>query len=154
MEENNLSLYKLDKVCDLCINTLRTLVNNPSHNTNLQSLSTFAQVFDCSIKDLIEDDPTIIEYEEIAEENKDSPLYRQQQVFSPENTGYLRNLLLQVGVPCTISSYGEYRTASIKNEYDLSSIKVDLNIRVFELENTSFLEVIRFKLLPPFEVSW
>jgi len=144
MEERNLTLYKLDKVCVLSINTIRKLIKNSFRNTNLKTLSILAQVLNCSIKDLIEEDPAVIYYEKIAKENKNQPLYIQNQVFSPENTMYLRNLFLQVGVLCNISSYGWYKTASVKNEYELSSIQVDLNLRVMEFENTSILEVINF----------
>ena len=107
-------------------------------------MSILSQILGCSIKDLIEDDPAIINYEKVAEECKDDPLYSLNQVFSPKNTEYLRKLLLQVGVACNISSYSWYRTVSIKNDYELSSIQVDFNIRVSEVENTSVLQVVDF----------
>jgi len=144
MEENNLSLYKLDKICDLSINTLRKLITNPSHNTKLESLNILAQVFNCSIKDLIEDDPAIVNYEKATEKYKDKTLYSHRQVFSPENIDYLRKLLLQVGVSCNLSAYGMYKTVSIKTEYELSSIHVDFNLRVSEVEEKSILEIVDF----------
>lgn len=54
-------------------------------------MSILSQILGCSIKDLIEDDPAIINYEKVAEECKDDPLYSLNQVFSPKNTEYLRN---------------------------------------------------------------
>ncbi|ALC91574.1 hypothetical protein AM500_18620 [Bacillus sp. FJAT-18017] len=144
MEENNLSQYRLDKICGLCINTIRKIVNNPYHNTNLKSLSILAEVLDCSIKDLIEDDPEKIYYERTAEKYKENPLFHHNQVFSPENLNYLRNLLLQVGVSCKVSSYGRYKTASVKNEYELSSIQLDFNLRLLNINNRSILQVANF----------
>ncbi|MFK9095223.1 helix-turn-helix domain-containing protein [Bacillus salipaludis] len=144
MKENEISLNQLANICELSINTLRELKNNPSHNTNLSSLVILAQALDCSIKDLIEDDIATINFEKVAEKNKNNRLFIRQQVFSPENVQYLRNLFLQVGVPCNISSYGRYKTASVKNEYELSSIKVDFNLRVLDLKECTILQIVDF----------
>lgn len=103
MKENELSLNQLDNICELSINTLRKLKNIPTHNTNLSSLTILAQALDCRIKDLIEDDIETINFEKVAKKKKDSPLFIRQQVFSPKNVQYLRNLLLQVGVSCNVS---------------------------------------------------
>lgn len=138
MKENDLSLYKLNKICDLSINTLRKIINNPSHNTNLETLNILAQVFDCSIKDLIEDNPSTINYEKAVEE------FDRNHLFSPENIEYLKKILLQVGILCKISSYGNYKTATIKSEYELSSIQVDINIRVVKVINKTYMHVINF----------
>lgn len=144
MKENDLSLNQLAKMSDLSINTLRELKNNPSHNTNLSSLMILAQDLECNLKDLIEDDIATIRFEDIAEEYKDHPLFLRQQVFSPENVHFLRNLLLQVGVPCKVSPYGSYRTASIKNEYESGPIRIDFNIRVSGGEKDTTIEVVDF----------
>ncbi|WP_249860386.1 hypothetical protein [Paenibacillus konkukensis] len=53
-------------------------------------------------------------------------------------------MLLQVGAACHISSYSRYRTAYVKSEYYLSSIQIDLNLRVVEAQGKPTLEVINF----------
>lgn len=144
MEENNLSLNQLDKISDLCINTLRKLVNDPSPNSTINSLSILAEIFGCSIKDLIEDNPEVLYFEKIVEKNNGKQIYDQEQVFSPDNIKYLETLLNQVGANCNITSYSHYRTASIKSEYELSPIQLDFNMRVYDYNNKTTLEIIDF----------
>ncbi|PCD05712.1 hypothetical protein CMV16_22035 [Peribacillus simplex] len=70
MEEYSYSLNELKKNCELSLNTLRELKNNPFHNFNMESAYSLAQAFDCSIKDIIEDDVSTIYFDQIAEENE------------------------------------------------------------------------------------
>ncbi|AEN89209.1 hypothetical protein BMWSH_2327 [Priestia megaterium WSH-002] len=128
MKEYNYSLNELKNNCELSLNTLRELKNNPFHNFNMESAYNLAQAFNCSIKDIIDDDVTTIYFDQIAEENKNDPFFINHQVFSPENVHYLRKLFLEVGVPCNIKPYGLYKKAIVKAQEELSSIFVDFNL--------------------------
>lgn len=128
MEEYSYSLNALKNNCELSLNTLRELKNNPFHNFNMESAYNLAQAFNCSIKDIIEDDVTTIYFDQIAEENKNNSFFINHQVFSPENVNYLRKLFLEVGVPCNIKPYGLYKKANVKVQEELSSIFVDFNL--------------------------
>ncbi|WP_167859751.1 helix-turn-helix domain-containing protein [Paenibacillus cymbidii] len=144
MKENGLTLYGLDKTCDLSSNTLRSLVNQPYRNTSLRSLQILAQMLNCSIKDLIEDDPAVLYYKEIAEANKTRSLYSRNQVFSPDNREYLRKLLFQVGASCHVLPYSRYRAATVRNGYELSPIQIELSLRVVEAADILMLQVVSF----------
>lgn len=130
MEEREMSLNKISELCECNINTIRAIKNNPSKNFNMDSAKELAQVFNCSIKDLIEDDIAIVHFEKVFEEQKDNPLFINQQIFSPINIKYLKGLLGEVGVTCSISPYSNYRTAMVKNAEEKSSIIVDFNLRI------------------------
>ncbi len=144
MDVYGLSLAQISRECQLSINTLREVKRNPNHNLNLESLSILAQALECSIKDLIEDDIAILNYERIAETCKNDTMFIRDQVFSPANVNHLNNLFLQVGVSCKIEPYNWYKTVSIKNTYNLSSIQVDINIRAIENNGISTLKVVDF----------
>jgi transcriptional regulator with XRE-family HTH domain len=128
-------------------------IENSEINGGKKSLKKILDVLDISSSDKqkilnchvtpIDDDPAII-YEKMIEENKENPLFINNQVFSPENIVYMRNLLQHVGVTCDISSYGRFKTASVKNDYELSSIQLDLNLRVLHLGNKSIFHIINF----------
>lgn len=146
MEERNYSLNHLNKSCNLSLNTLRELKNNPFHNLHMDSAYILAQALECSIKDIIEDDIATISFSQIAEENKNTPLFINHQIFSPDNVEYLKRLFLEVGVSCKISPYGLYKKAIVKNQEEINSIIVDFNLLVTE-ENTSTLFIRDFFVL-------
>ncbi|WP_216830591.1 helix-turn-helix domain-containing protein [Alkalihalobacterium elongatum] len=147
MEEREMSLNKLSKLCERSINTLRSIKNDPSKNFNMDSASELAQVFNCSIKDLIEDDIALVYFDKVYEEQKDNPLFINQQIFSPKNSKYLKGLLAEVGVSCNISPYSNYRTTMVKNSEEKSSIIVDFNLRVTRTDITSLYIVDFFVIV-------
>jgi|GEM_PF-6442551 len=146
MEERGISLNKLSELCESNINTIRAIKNNPSKNFTMDSAYELAQVLNCSIKDLIEDDIALVNFDKVFEEQKDNYLFINNQIFSPENIEYLKGLLREVGVTCSISPYSNYRTAMVKNAEEKSSIIVDFNLRILRT-NITTLYVVDFFVL-------
>ncbi|WP_078576602.1 helix-turn-helix domain-containing protein [Salipaludibacillus agaradhaerens] len=143
MKEREMSLNQLSEICERSINTIRTIKNNPSKNFNMDSAFELSQVLNCSIKDLIEDDIALVHFDKVYERQKDDPLFINQQIFNPKNMKYLKGLLSEVGVSCSISPYSYYKTVMVKNAQEKSPIIVDFNLRVTRTECTT-LRIVDF----------
>ncbi|MFB4159270.1 helix-turn-helix domain-containing protein [Geomicrobium sp. JSM 1781026] len=143
MKEREISLNKLSEMSVNSINTIRAMKNDTTRNFTMNIASDLAQALDCSIKDLIEDDVSFVEFDDIYERNKSNPLFLRHQIFSPDNVKYLELLFEQVGVDCKVKPYNKYRSVTIQNKHEINAINIYFNFRVIGREKV-ILDVIDF----------
>jgi|SRR5690625_84131 len=142
MDEKGISLNQLARETDLSINTIREVKNSPGKNVQIRTLKTLADALDCSIRDLIDDDPWNLYYQTLSTEMKKA-LSKINQLFSPSNIYFLQNSLSKIGITSNITRPTFLKSLSIESEPNKSPVFLNVYLQINQTDTIN-LEIINF----------
>ena len=149
MKEKGFSLNRLAERSEVSINTLREIKNSGSNNVQVYTLIKIAGALDCSIHDLIDDDPWNYYYETLSEDRKKS-LTKINQYFSSCNINYIHKALYKIGIASDITRTDFLKSLLIESKSDIFPVSRNIYLRINQTLNN--LEVINFDVMVNQEV--